>query len=525
MLNGIFQPLKKVLDLKQMRKSNWVNPSLQAVLIVCLSTLVSYSQNFNRPVPNGLPEYEFQRYDTTDLNSYYLSAPYLHNGGSSSYTSMMLMDQDGYLVWWTGSNKKFFDFKYHPNHNVLSYTQRNGATMWHYVMNTSFEVIDSITAPQGYGDVHEFQIFPNGNYCFLGVTDTVVDLSNMMFNGSPGSATTHLNNLIIWEFTSNHDLVMRWSSAEHIPADAFIDFYNYNPNAFDYLHGNAIELDTDGNLLVSMRTANAIYKVNHTTGSIMWRLGGNYNEFTFLNDSGFIGQHDVRRTANGNITLFDNQIGTASGSRCLEYELDHNDSTAFLVNEYSYNWPLNCFSLGSYRQLDNGYQIIGWGNTNRPEPSFTLLDSDQNIAADVFFKDTVVTYRAFFEAFESAVGQPEISCFNDGTTLWLSAPQGYQYYLWSTGENTQTIAAPNSGEYLVWVNQGIGSLGSKPLQISDPSTHCLTVGFTDQKPENSNIESLGYFDLTGRKLQAIQRGTIYLERFSSGKCIKHITWE
>jgi hypothetical protein len=44
--------------------------------------------------------------------------------------------------------------------------------------------------------------------------------------------------------------------------------------------------------------------------------------------------------------------------------------------------------------LDNDYRIVGWGNTRRPAPSVTLVDPNQNIAADIYFEDIVVTYRA-----------------------------------------------------------------------------------------------------------------------------------
>ncbi|GIT32243.1 MAG: hypothetical protein Ct9H300mP2_3220 [Candidatus Neomarinimicrobiota bacterium] len=42
----------------------------------------------------------------------------------------------------------------------------------------------------------------------------------------------------------------------------------------DYVHANAIELDNDGNILLSCRHMDEITKINHQTGEIIWRLGG-----------------------------------------------------------------------------------------------------------------------------------------------------------------------------------------------------------------------------------------------------------
>lgn len=39
---------------------------------------------------------------------------------------------------------------------------------------------------------------------------------------------------------------------------------------------------------------------------MIWILGGRRNQFVFTNDLRFSRQHDIRRLANGNITLFDN---------------------------------------------------------------------------------------------------------------------------------------------------------------------------------------------------------------------------
>ena len=182
--------------------------------------------------------------------------------------------------------------------------------------------------------------------------------------------------------------------------------------------------------------------------------------------------------------------------------------------------------MGSYRKLENGYEIIGWGNTRRPEPSVTLIDSNQNISTDIFFSDTVVTYRAFYEELELSTLRPEITCYNDGDTLTISAPSGHNYYLWSTGEATQTITVADTGIYVVWVDQGIGMLGSSPYIIEDISSHCQPNSIDDQLMIPATEGTfVGYFDLLGRKIRQIPTSTIYLERYSDGSCIKKILIE
>ena len=63
----------------------------------------------------------------------------------------------------------------------------------------------------------------------------------------------------------------------------------------NWTHGNALDLDADGNLLVSFRSLSEITKIDTRTGEVLWRMGGLRNQFTFP-DSGppFLRQHGVR---------------------------------------------------------------------------------------------------------------------------------------------------------------------------------------------------------------------------------------
>ena len=76
---------------------------------------------------------------------------------------------------------------------------------------------------------------------------------------------------------------------------------------------NSVELDEiDGNIIMSCRETSEVIKVSRVTGEVMWRMGAKQNEFTFINEHPetaprhFKLTHDVRRHANGHLTMFDN---------------------------------------------------------------------------------------------------------------------------------------------------------------------------------------------------------------------------
>ncbi len=61
----------------------------------------------------------------------------------------------------------------------------------------------------------------------------------------------------------------------------------------------------DGNLLVSARNAWALYKLDRSTGKVLWRLNGNRSDFTMGPGSKFYWQHYTRYVPASDITAFD----------------------------------------------------------------------------------------------------------------------------------------------------------------------------------------------------------------------------
>ena len=74
----------------------------------------------------------------------------------------------------------------------------------------------------------------------------------------------------------------------------------------DYFHLNSVGVDTDGHLLVSARNTCGGLQASPTDRQVLWRLGGKRSDFTIVPGAEFSFQHDVRRHADGTLTIFDN---------------------------------------------------------------------------------------------------------------------------------------------------------------------------------------------------------------------------
>jgi len=478
------------------------------------------AQNFNRPVPSNYAPYEFHKYSMGNSSLFYLLTP-IERSRTDYVKHLRLLNSDGYIAWYSSSDSvPVVNFQFHSTHQLFSYGKRGeGLDSKFIILDASFNKIDSILAVNGASnDIHEFLILDNGNYVLAASRDSVMDLSSYSFNGNQGLDSCKVKSFVLQEFDSNHNLLFEWNSIDHIYPTEFIDGYNYNENEFDYVHGNAIEEDADGNFLISFRHIDAIYKINRVTGDVMWILGGKSNQFNFVNDNGFSAQHDIRLLPNGNITLFDNANNTdvPKITRAMEYTLDTVNMTCTRVWEYIHNPPFFARAMGNFQTSVTNEKLIGYGYCLRPNPSFVHLDEFDNIHAELFLKDSVISYRARMASL-SFINAPSINCSNSGGQAILTAPAGYSKYEWSTGETTESIIVSDTGTYQVWVNYGVGMLGSEPIFISNIQNPCGTVGIKTMNKTLNDRKQIRYvYDLLGRIIKNPKIGHLYILQYVNG---------
>lgn len=272
-----------------------------------------------------------------------------------------VLTNDGRIAWYREFAQAVVDFQKQPNGNYTAYTSLDVSPSRFFEFDHTGNVLREFAASEGRATgPHELRLFDNG-YALFGIAFHNLDLTAL-----GGTADISVRGLVMEYHRGGTNLL--WNTFEHLevaegPGDVDLHIAPVNP-----WHGNAIDIDTDGNLLVSFRNSDQIVKINSQTGAIMWRLGGKKNQFTFMNDSfnGFSHQHGIRRLANGNVILFDNgNLHTPPTSRAVEYRLDEQAKTATLVWEYRHEPVLYGFALGFAQRLANGNTLICYGIVQR----------------------------------------------------------------------------------------------------------------------------------------------------------------
>jgi len=373
------------------------------IFIISFSGIINSQNNY----PDDLPKFKITKSFGCDTSSIFLAPT------ASKVPYLMIIDNGGTPKFFKKVKSSIYDFKPQPN-GVLSYFDRGGDCF--YIMNSSYELIDSIKCVgELYTDFHELRILPNGNYLILGFDSRKVNMSRIV-EGGRDSAT--VIGYYIQEIDKDKNLIFEWKTWDHI--DIRDSYSDLKQGTIDVTHANSIDVDFDGNLLVSLRNTQEVIKIERKSGSVLWRLGGKKNQFTFIRDPlKFSWQHAARRLPNGNLLLFDNgfrrEPQSVSYSRALEYELDEINKTAKLVWEYRNTPDIFSYGLGYSQRLPNGNTFIGWGAA---VPAITEVTPQGREVFELSFEKDYSTYRAYRYPW----GSPKISDYLE-ITYWIEKTQ------------------------------------------------------------------------------------------------------
>jgi hypothetical protein len=246
------------------------------------------------------------------------------------------------------------------------------------------------------GDIHEFLITPR-NTALMTIFHRVHPGGRLVSEG------------VVQELDIAAGRVLfEWHSIDHVPlSDSYADPPKKASAPYDYFHINSIDVDTDGNLLVSSRNTWTVYKLDRHTGRIIWRLGGKRSDFRLGLGARFAWQHDARRLPDGTISLFDNEAGPPirPPSRAIVLRLDARRRRAVLVNSLVHRPPLVAVDQGNAQHLPDGHVLVGWGH----QPYLTEFDRRGREVLDLRFGNGSDSYRAYrFPWAGHPVGRPAL---------------------------------------------------------------------------------------------------------------------
>lgn len=270
----------------------------------------------------------------------------------------------------------------------------------YFAIDSNYELVDGFGTNLGYGtDPHDIVVLPNNHALLMSYDRQRVRMDLIVPGGNPNALVT---GLIIQEIDENKNAVFQWRSWDHFEiTDAEVSgAVNLTAPRIDYVHGNALTVDHDGNILVSCRHMNEITKISRETGEIIWRMGphAKNNQFVFPNDSrGFSHQHHVRVLHNGQLSIYDNGVFLSPQySRGVTYNVVANKTNKRAPMVWEYRHPTDIFGriTGNVQHRKDGGTMICWGGLTNSDTKITDLHPDGTIALEIDLPGPQWTYRA-----------------------------------------------------------------------------------------------------------------------------------
>ena len=270
------------------------------------------------------------------------------------------------LTWWRGKSA--------DNRRLGRYS----------IYDSSYRLITHVRPGNGLsGDMHEFSITSRGT-ALMTLSHRVRVKTRMVLEGAFQEVDIKTGRVLF-----------EWHSVGHV---ALLESYYHLPRqpgkTYDYFHINTIEVDRDGNFLVSARNTHTVYKIDRKTGKVIWRLGGKRSDFELGRGVRFAWQHDVRRQPNGTLTLFDNEAGpkVRKQSRGVVLRVDERHRRVTLLHTFVHTPALVSVDQGNMQALPDGDFLVGWGH----QPYVTEFGPQGKTLLDLKFgRSGVDSYRAY----------------------------------------------------------------------------------------------------------------------------------
>ena len=326
-----------------------------------------------------------------------------------------ILDPSGRLIWFDrmppGDVAADFRVQSFQGRPVLTwwqgYTDAGLGVGEDVIYDSTYSPIAAVRAANGLStDLHEFQLTPSGTALVTAYYPVYWDAT-----GIHGGLKREITlDCVVQEIDIPTGLVLfQWDSLDHVPVTDTYESLPHqsatNHNPFDYFHVNSVQLDYDGNLVISGRNTWAAYKVSHQSGGVIWTIGGRHSSFKMGPGTSFAFQHDVRVRANGDeyMTVFDDGAGPPtvhSQSRGLKLRLDLRKRTATVAAQHDHSPPLLSQFEGNYQQLPDADDFVGWGQ----QPFFTEYGPHGNLVLDGRFVGYTSSYRVYKFSWQ---GQPK----------------------------------------------------------------------------------------------------------------------
>jgi hypothetical protein len=289
---------------------------------------------------------------------------------------VIAFDDSARIRWYRKFDGIVLDAHQHPNGHFTTFlgastgAQPTYGYFAEYTPDGTIVARHQATAPL-YTDGHELVLSEGEDGWDAHLFSYDIRRSDLTAMGGP--ADVLLAGHQILRFDPSGQVTFSWNSWDHFVVEDWIEepLSLINNTNSDWDHPNSLDIDLDGNYIVSFRNLGEISKIDYRTGEVIWRMGGRNNQFLFVGDEPFgltSGQHCVRVLDNGHLLVYDNGLRhTPPETRIVEFEVDAVSTPMTVTRVWQYRHAPAVYTpfTGAVQRLDNGNTFIGYAGVSK----------------------------------------------------------------------------------------------------------------------------------------------------------------
>jgi Arylsulfotransferase (ASST) len=309
---------------------------------------------------------------------------------------LMIVDRRGRLVWFapvTGGSPFNLSVQPYDGKPALTWWRGRIASAHGYgvgeIGNHAYHPVKAIHAGDGLQtDLHDLQLTSRGTALITAYETTRTDLTSVGGSRRGRTFVGHIQEIDL----ATGRVLFDWNSLDHVGIDESYQPPPRSDQGYDYIHVNSVAEMHDGNLLIGARNTCALYKVDRSTGQVLWRLNGKRSDFAVSSAARFWWQHDARAHGSSVITVFDNAgPDKERQSRGLVLSVDTRAQRVELTRAFLHPAGFIAGTLGNVQLLGDGGAFVGWGS----QSYFSQYAPDGRLILDGELPIGVRSYRAY----------------------------------------------------------------------------------------------------------------------------------
>lgn len=265
--------------------------------------------------------------------------------------------------------------------------------------------VGNITLWNIYTGAHEILPIPSGGHDleYNPLTDTFMMMAANNYGEFDGLPIKYHD---LAEYDRDGNLLWYWNCSIHLPFDEEAFLNEISKGTIDWTHSNAIHWDVEeGIVYYNPRNLDTFYKINKTSGEIIWGAGklGNftmYDKFGNEKTSLWYHCHAVEKIGENRFILYDNDLLNQTNplneiSRMIEVEVDEEAET--LTEVWSWAAPADYYgsAWGDADRLPNGNRVGTFAHHTHPAHIVEVNEAGEVVWEYTLFNGTIAFYGIY----------------------------------------------------------------------------------------------------------------------------------